>query len=339
MSKLAPPTLLAPRLAGLIGVAVSKGAPRAQMLEALGIDEAALKNQEARVPIDNVFAAWEVAMRSCRDDGLPVEVGRLGSIAAFGLFGYVLYTRPTLAGSLDALARYHDLVNDSGRWSIKSDAAESTITWLREGDRRLGMRVANEQVLSSFATLAVQHLTEKLEILRVSFRHGKPRSDQAHAKHFGVAPIWGAETDAVVLPRDALSMKPIGANDVVSAYFASQADQALERLAKAGSWTAQVARVISASLGSGIPTLDRVAKSLGTTERTARRRLSAEGHTFDALVTSVQKEQAIQLLSGETPLRDIAFALGFSDATAFSRAYKRWTGRSPSEARADRARK
>jgi AraC-like DNA-binding protein len=339
MNTVAVPTLLAPRLLGLIGVAAQKGVPRARLLEALGIDEAALSNQEARVPVEKVFDAWEVAMRTCRDDGLPVEVGRLSSIAAFGLFGYVLYTRPTLAGSLDALARYHDLVNDSGRWSIESDEGESTITWLRDGDRRLGMRVANEQVLSSFATLAVQHLTERLEILRVSFRHAKPRSDQAHVRHFGVAPIWAADVDAVVLPRDALDMKPIGANDVVSAYFASQADQALERLAKAGSWTAQVARVISASLGSGIPTLERVARSLGTTERTARRRLSAEGQTFDALVTSVQKEQAIQLLSGDTPLRDIAFALGFSDATAFSRAYKRWTGRSPSEARADRARK
>lgn len=338
MSSSAVPSIIAPRLLALVGVATSKGVPRAALLTTLGVEEEQLKNPEARVSVERLYDGWELCMRACLDDGLPVEVGRHSSIAAFGLLGYVLYTRPTLGSALEALRRYHDIINDSGRWSIESAKSETTITWHREGERRLGLRVANEQVLASFATLAMDHLTASLEIRRVGFRHGKPRSDDAHARHFGVAPTWGTDTDAVVLPREALELKPVGANDVVSVYFASQAEQALETLAKVGSWTAQVARAISTSLGSGIPTLEKVARSLGTTERTARRRLSAEGHTFDALVASVQKEQAIQLLGGETPLRDIAFALGFSDATAFSRAFRRWTGRSPSEMRAERGR-
>jgi AraC-like DNA-binding protein len=332
------PSFLSAAAQRLVAVAAARGIETAPLFEALGLDEAGVADPEGRFPASAMYAAWEVCMRACRDEGFPIEVARATSISKLGLLGYVLYTRPTVGSALQALARYHDLVNDSGKWSLRHGGAETTIAWEREGERTLGMRVANEQVLGAFVVLGAYSARGGIPIRRTYFRHAKPRRDDAHVRLFGQAPIWGADSDALVVPRDALDDKPGGANDVLSDYFANAAEQALARVASDGSWSARVARVVSASLGSGIPTLQSVARALGTSERTTRRRLASEGVAFDALVQRVQQEQASELLAGTTPIRDIAFALGFSDATAFSRAYRRWTGKAPTEARADRLR-
>ena len=84
--------------------------------------------------------------------------------------------------------------------------------------------------------------------------------------------------------------------------------------------------------------LESLTEGIGVYALFGKRRLASEGVAFDALVQRVQQEQASELLAGSTPIRDIAFALGFSDTTAFSRAFRRWTGKTPTEARAARAR-
>ena len=327
------PSFLAGAAVRLLAAASARGLPRAPLLAALGVDEHYLGDPEARIPATAMYATWEVAMRACRDEAFPIDVGKVSSIAGLGLLGYVLYTRPTIESALHALIRYHDIANDTGRWSLRHGRSETTIAWNREGERTLGMRVANEQLLASFVVLGAHSQRGGIPVLRTHFRHARPRRDDAHARHFGAPPIWSSDIDALVVPRDVLMDVPKGADEVLSPYFSKAADHALERVAGEGSWSAQVARVVSAELGSGIPTLAGVARAMGSSPRTARRRLAAEGTTFDALVSRVQREQATELLAGDASLRDIAFALGFSDASAFSRAYRRWTGRTPSAAR------
>jgi AraC-like DNA-binding protein len=72
-----------------------------------------------------------------------------------------------------------------------------------------------------------------------------------------------------------------------------------------------------------------IAKRLGTSARTLRRQLEKEGATLRGLVDDVRRERADDLLAAGTAIKEIAFALGFSEPSAFSRAYKRWTGHGP----------
>ena len=74
----------------------------------------------------SVFAAWELAMRATRDDGLPIAVARLASVQRYGVLGYALYTSPSFLDNVTLLRRYHDLINGTGAWSMQ-----------REGDRVL----------------------------------------------------------------------------------------------------------------------------------------------------------------------------------------------------------
>lgn len=326
-------TLVAPLAAALVRAAEVRGLPRHALLEPLGLTETQLADSEHRVPFTRVVAAWEVAMGRLRDDALPVRVAELASVERYGVLGYTLYTQPTVDAALRALSRYHDVINDSGRWTVVAGPDTTILTWQRDGDGLLGVRVANEQVLASFVTFCRIISQGGIALEWVAFRHLRPRQTRVHEEHFGVPIRWGAAYDAIGVPTSELARTPRGADALVSGYFAAAAEEALARVANASSFTGQVARLVSDALGAGIPTLAVVAARLGVSERTARRRLSDEGSRFEALVVEVQRERAKVLLRGATPLRDVAFALGFADPTAFSRAFRRWTGRSPSDER------
>ena len=99
---------------------------------------------------------------------------------------------------------------------------------------------------------------------------------------------------------------------------------------------AEVERRIEPLLADGPVRVDAVARALGLSRQTLYRRLKAEGTTFEALVERVRRRLALELLRGGASVKEAAYRLGFSDPAAFSRAFKRWTGQSPRDARGPR---
>ncbi|NUP14021.1 MAG: AraC family transcriptional regulator [Polyangiaceae bacterium] len=329
-------SLIAPLTQPLVYEAGLRGVDANALSAKLGCEPSQLSDPERRIPIQNVFEAWELAMRQIREDRLPIDVGKHATVARFGILGYVMYTRGTVADGLSALCRYHDLINDSGRFRFEPGPETSIVYWEREGTRTLGHRVANEQVLAAGFAIAQQVLENGLPIRWVRFRHPAPRKSSGHDQHFGLKVSWEAAFDGVGIDSKVLSTPPLGRDEVVQGYFAEAAEQALRRVAKAGSWAVEVARNISELLPSGIPSVTAVAQRMNTSERTLRRRLASEKTTFERLVVEVQHQRAVELLAGPSTLSDIAFVLGFSDPTALSRAFRRWTGLSPSQWRRQR---
>ena len=230
------PRMAAGIIAPLVSEAEARGVDRAAMLGALGVDEATLGSRDGWVRVDRVFAAWELAMRAIRDDGLPIAVATRSDIEALGVLGYALYTGRDGRSALDALVRYHDLVNDSGTWRLRVVGDQCIVTWDRPGDRLLGMRVANEQVLATFVALSDRITTSRATIHEVTFRHPAPRDVRAHEAHFRGEVRWGAPEDAVAFDAGFLSETPRGFDPVTSAFFekalAQEKEKAGERITK-----------------------------------------------------------------------------------------------------------
>jgi AraC-like DNA-binding protein len=87
---------------------------------------------------------------------------------------------------------------------------------------------------------------------------------------------------------------------------------------------------ISQSLSQGIPTVSNIANYFGISGRTLQRRLSDRGYSFQSLVDESRRELAERLLKeSEYPLAEVAFMTGFSEQSAFNRAFKRWAGQTP----------
>jgi AraC-like DNA-binding protein len=218
-----------------------------------------------------------------------------------------------------------------------SESADTlTMRWTRAGERTLGMRVANEAVIAEMISAARQALTTGLRAIAVRFQHAALPDVRAHEAHFGARVSWSCKHDELVLPRSILDAVPRHANRAMSSYFDGQAASRLaEDVAREDEHlVAKVARIVDGELLDGEPSLVKVARRLAMSDRTLRRELVAQDTTFRAIVDQTRTARAKQLMADpRVSLSEIALALGFSEHAAFTRAFKRWTGRTPAAAR------
>ncbi len=305
-------------------VAIGHGAPRDQLTALLGEPDA------DRLPIEQLYAIWELALATTNVRGLPVRVGRLSSFDRYGALGIACYVSRDMGVALRRLSHYHDLLNDSGKWQQSTEGDRIVIRWARDTGGRFGAQIANEQVLASFATVLRQVIGNPT-FIEIRFRHTID-DDTEHRAHFQAPIVYGAAEDAVVLPLSTLDMKSPAADPHVERFMLAQIEASTGG-AKPQSVAMEVSRVLGELLPDGLPTIEDVAVRLESSERTLRRRIADEGTTFEQLLTGLQRERAIALLGTTTPIALIAHAVGFADASAFSRAFRRWTGKSPSDFR------
>ena len=149
---------------------------------------------------------------------------------------------------------------------------------------------------------------------------------------FGITPRFGAEQNALIFPRTLLATPVPGADPVLRRILEkSVADfWALRQ----PTFTERVERSLHADIMFGPVSLDSAAKSLGMHARTLKRRLRAEGSSFSALLAKVRFEMAAERLRATSvPITEIAFSLGYGDPSAFTHAFRRWSGKTPSEVR------
>jgi AraC-like DNA-binding protein len=149
---------------------------------------------------------------------------------------------------------------------------------------------------------------------------------------------YGATEDALVISLPELSLPIRFPNDQLAVSSRAQCEEALKQLTEDAGFSCRVRRVIETSYPFP-PKLGRVATTLFVSERTLKRRLQEEEASFQHLVDQVRLERARELLRSTTMnLSRIAEALGYADAANFTRAFKRWTGTSPSQYRISKLR-
>jgi AraC-like DNA-binding protein len=184
--------------------------------------------------------------------------------------------------------------------------------------------ILTEFLFASFALRARAATEGQFALRAVRFAHpGRPTA--AHADVFGVTVEFGAPLDELELATAQLDLPLISADPITSAALEAR----VASLTATGRSTLvdRVRRAATPILGTA--SLASIAQALAISARTLRRQLEAEGTSLRTLVDELRRERADQLLASGTPAKEVAFELGFSEPSAFSRAYKRWTGRPP----------
>jgi AraC-like DNA-binding protein len=166
--------------------------------------------------------------------------------------------------------------------------------------------------------------------MEVHFAHPEPASITEHLRVFGAPVLFGCPMTAFVIDRELLERQVPAADPRLYGILKRYLDRVLEEMPPEDDLIAAARRSIGELMRDGDPTLARVAKSLAMSPRTLERRLNERGLRFKALVADTRRRFAINYLRdpGHT-LTEIAFLLGYSEVSAFNRAFKRWTGQSP----------
>ncbi|WP_235859873.1 AraC family transcriptional regulator [Tranquillimonas rosea] len=321
-----------------MAAAAGNGVDADEMLTSVGIDPAGPWDTGQMIPAERYYDMLERMAERTDVTDLPVRCGASMRLDEYGALGLAFKAATTLGASYARTERYARLWTSVVEYELRPATGGTFFILHRAGERRLGMRLSNEATLASAVSIARQVSPVPVSPVRVLVRHAAPRFVAAHEEWFGCPVRFGADLDALLFANEALAQPNILGDEGISRYLISHLDAELSRISDAPAVVSQAKDAIAQALSEGTPKMAEIARRLGLSARSFHRRLSEHGMSYHALTEETRRDLAEGLLrENRHSLAEIAFLTGFSEQSAFTRAFKRWLGTTPASYRKARA--
>ena len=302
------------------------------ILHEAGINPAVLSDFNARVFIAQRTKFHQLAFEAIPNPNFALEAGQYWHPTQLGALGYAWMTSSTLRSAFDRLARYARIVIGTANLTIEES---------KEG-LSLNIDFANESYVPRFridGSLAVIlamircNAGQDFNPQSISFRHDAPENSADFEALFQCPVIFGSEIDGLTISIEDADKPRASSNTQLAQLHDQLLIEYVAKLDK-GNVVEKVKLAVINQLGSGYISDAIIAETLFMSERTLQRRLQENKTTFKILVNKVRLDLADKYLRDSSlSLTEIAYMLGFSEMSAFSRAFKRWSGQSPSDYR------
>ncbi|UQA63079.1 AraC family transcriptional regulator [Polyangium aurulentum] len=304
-------------------VLASLGRDPASVLEPFGLSDS---RAAPRIPFETAAAVWSAAEAALDDPAVGLRAARMLVSGDYGALEFAARSSPTLRAAFERLARYHRLLNDRTEVILHG----RRVRYVRPGMEASMPAPYLEFVLATWARIASDLADHFLPLERVLLPHAPPSDDALHREVFGCEVRFGAGEAELQFAEGALDAPLARGDGVLASTLDRHAEAILEEIARGAQWTSQVMVRIERRLTDGTPRLEDIARDLDVPPRMLRRRLQGEGTTFARVVDDVRRRLALKMTADPSlSLGEIAFLLGFSEPSAFHRAFRRWTGRTP----------
>lgn len=319
---------------GIIQYAASCGVNAYELCTAAGFDSSLLQMPDQRIPGSLHSAVWRQAVKRTGDENLGLHLGEVFNLATFGIVGYVLVNCQTFQEVLEKLSRYTRLFSQGAHihFSIEQGMVLCDCDIVNDLQNYL-LEEPRHAIESTFASLltATKTLTGKpLHLHSVWFQHPRPADSSEHERIFQTGLHFSMPTNRLIFDANYLNLSVLSANSNLLSVFEQHAQAMLAQINREDNYTRQVVWEIIQQLKGELPTIEAIAHSLTISVRQLQRELQAENTSYQKLLDETRQELAIRhLRNPHTPIHDVAFLLGFSEPSAFHRAFKRWTGETP----------
>ncbi|MGK4002268.1 AraC family transcriptional regulator [Sorangium sp. So ce1036] len=315
--------------------AARRGADRAALLEAAGLAPAALADPDARVPLTAFYALIEAAVAATSDPHFGLDfAGRLRP-EHFDALGFLAMTSPTLGEAFRRMLRYQQLWNEGERYTLELRGAHVHLGFTPFGPERPAHGQMAEMFALDVLVNAGRMCGDPLPAALVRFRHAPAGDPGQKERQLGARLLFEAPVTELVVPAEVLDRPLPHANEALAGFLERQVGAMTARLPGAAS--SAVADRVRAALGERLregADLPALAARLRMSPRTLQRRLGDEGTSLHALLDEVRRGRAAALLEANMAIGEVAYLLGYSEASAFHRAFRRWTGMTPEAFRA-----
>ena len=282
----------------------------------------------SRVPAATLYRLWDAAESESADTAIGLRAAARTRPSDFGVLGTVLEQAPTLGEALVELSRLQPLTSDSLRWVLVVNGARTTLELVVGEPNLLHPRSAEHIV--AMVGFAVQSRLPRAGsfALAAHWSHPPPAPDVDYESVLGMAVRFDAGWNGLSFDTDALGVRRGGIQDDFET-TRRRAEHGLRASPRPG-LAIHVRDLIGVELNAGRPVSEEaVARQLGLHPKSLSRRLAARGTTFRREVEAERFDRARRLLEAGRPVGDVARSVGYADATAFSRAFKRWSGTTP----------
>ena len=322
----------------LLDYSEQRGADRVAILNQVGLSEEDLVDQDARIPLDS----YKTVLRACKlatgEPALPMVYTIDTRLEDISIVGLIIHSSSSMADSMTQLNRYSrlmvevDVMEAGERFSV---VPEGTDIWIVDNrPEPNSFFELTEVAFARFIGEFRRHFPDQPFALAIEVTHPAP----GHADRYKEILQCDVTFDA---PRNALQMDPVWLTtewDVDQSYvfgiFTEKADALLAELEAEDSIRARIESLLLPLLHTGELSADSVAEALGMSRQTLYRRLKDEGVTFANVVDDLRLRMATDYLNArKVSVNETAYLVGFSEASSFVRAFRRWTGQTPAEFR------
>ncbi len=307
-----------------------RGIERARLLAGTGLDTAALSAAGARIS-DAIFLRLVArALELTGDPSLGFQFGLTMNIKTHGFLGYAALSSETLGDAVDLAVRY-----------VRTRTTGIDLQFFTEGDTAV-LQFEERMPMGDLLPFMIETMMAMFHAARLQLVKDAPPEEgearvtySAQPYHAQVMQLVGAtfrfncSSNQIRFPASELKKRIDFADPQLVRMAAAQCEEELKKLSDEEGLLGDVRRRARRLLAED-PSLERVADELHMAPRTLRRRLAALGTTWHEVVEQLRRGLAVELLQGKQPVDRIAEQLGYSDPSNFARAFRRWTGVSPS---------
>lgn len=304
-----------------------------ELLAKVGLSSSLLQVPQARVSAKHYGALWR-AIAAALDDEFFGQDSRRMKTGSFAMLCHSVLGCKTLGHALERSLRFYALILDDISGTAQRDAREARIV-LHERVPGARHRVfAHELLLMLLYGVSCWLVGRRIPILRTEFSYAEPAHSAEYRLMYCADLRFNRANTLLAFEADYLDLPVVQNERSAKEFLRTAPENILLKYKNGSSLTARVRRRLRQFLPGTVPDFEELAADMAMTPATLRRRLQDEGESYQSIKDHLRRDLAISYLSHSSrSVMDIAVELGFSERSAFHRAFRKWTGASPGEFR------
>jgi AraC-like DNA-binding protein len=307
------------------------GTSRAAFLEQAGLTSERLDDVEERLDVEEYASMIELALDITGDQALGLHMGIASNAATYSLIAPLVSHAASLRQALEGLFRFHRLLTDRDPMRVIERNRTVTLVYLVGTGSERCRRFWSESTVAGWYKM-LRYFARGARPDRIAFEYAAPPYRAEYTRAFEGAESFGEEYTGLVFDRSFMDVIQPNRDPEFHAALEAQAERRVARLT--GKLTIKDRLRDHVMTAKGRWDMEATARALGMSARSLRRRLREEGVSYNDVVERALATLSTRLLVDERrTIQDVAYAMRFSDPSAFSRAFKRWTGSTPNQYR------
>jgi AraC-like DNA-binding protein len=304
-----------------------------ELLAQVGLAPSLLQVPQARVSAKHYGALWRTIALALDDEFFGQDSRRMKA-GSFAMLCHSVLGCKTLGQALDRSLRFYALILDDISGTVMRGANEARIV-LHEHVAGASQRVfAHELLLMLLYGVSCWLVGRRIPILRTEFSYAEPAHSAEYRLMYCADLSFDRPNTAITFDASYLALPVVQNERTVKEFLRTAPESILLKYKNVSSLAAKVRRRLRQFLPGEVPDFEGLAEELNMTPATMRRRLHEEGESYQSIKDQLRRDLAIGYLSHSSrSVMDIALELGFSERSAFHRAFRKWTGASPGEFR------